>query len=142
MKQLLAGLLITGGFGLTAAAETETPTSWTCRNEHFEISCYEGTCQNNPEFTPMSVTVSPEEMSVCAYTNCNIGPLTAFVSMGSLQVFMSDQLKSTYPGYEDDAPGEAVITVDVEASSGTIHWAGPYQTPALCEPRNGGTSED
>ena len=111
------------------------PSSWSCRNEHFEISCYEGTCESNPEFTPMSVFVSPTEFSLCAYTNCNEGATTNFISMGSFQVFMSDQLKSTYPGYENDAPGEAVVTIDTEANVGVIHWAGPYQTPALCEPR-------
>ncbi|MAK60452.1 MAG: hypothetical protein CMK09_05700 [Ponticaulis sp.] len=128
-------------FGIGGAAMMlQTPmawgdaTSWSCRNEHFEIACSEGHCEASESFTPMAINVSPTEFSLCAYTSCNVGPTTNFVTMGSFQVFMSDALKSTYPGYEDEPPGEAVVTIDTEDGVATIHWAGPFQTPAICEP--------
>lgn len=133
MRILALSLLAVGlQSQLSAIAE---PTAWSCRNEDMEIACYEGRCEASETFTPMAVYVSPTNFSLCAYTNCNEGPTTNFVTMGSFQVFMSDQLISNFPDYADNPPGEAVVTIDTEANVGTIHWAGPFQTPAICEPR-------
>lgn len=128
----LSGLCVLG-FLAQASTALAQPTSWSCRNEHFEIACFEGTCEASESFTPMAINLSPEEFSLCAYTSCNVGPTTNFITMGSFQVFMSNQLKSTYPGYEDSPPGEAVVTIDTDSGFATIHWAGPFQTPGICE---------
>lgn len=133
MRVFALGLCLIGmQTPLSAMADV---TAWSCRNEDLEISCYEGRCEASEEFTPMSVYVSPTKFSLCAYTNCNEGPTTQFITMGSFQVFMSDELVSNFPDYADNPPGEAVVTVDTEANVGVIHWAGPFQTPAICEPR-------
>lgn len=111
--------------GVKASAE-----GWTCRNEHFEIACYEGTCQNNSDFTPMSISVTATTMSVCAYTTCDEGPVTGFLQQGEFATWFSNKLRSSY--YEDSADGQAVLSIDLEAGVGTL-LNSAYATPVMCK---------
>lgn len=133
MMKYMASGLVPALFGLMSLPVMAEEASWSCRNSDFEISCVDGACASSEAFTPMSVHVSPSEFSLCAYTVCNEGPTTQYTVLGDLMIFGSDRLVSNYVGAEEGQFETAVVTLDTVSGAATIHWAGPFQTPAVCE---------
>lgn len=114
-----------------ASANAADVLSWNCKNSDFEISCSDGKCDSSDAHTPMDIHVTPDEISVCAYSACWIGaPSVTQLSNGFMTVI----------GHELSAQGDpenllnASITIEVESKVATILVAGLFATPATCEP--------
>ena len=124
-------ILITAVLAATAAlpAFADGNARWYCRNMDMEISCSDDTCQAADVHTPMVIHLSPEELSLCAYTGCWTGQPSETVSSGRLQTFVAIALPfSTSP----DSFADVSVTVDTETGTATVMVAGQYAHPATC----------
>lgn len=110
----------------TAAPE---PSNWTCRNADIEVVCADDSCRVTDAHTPMEVTVSGSEVSVCAYSGCWEGAAATTVRSGSFLTVTGTGLP-----FSSDPDDRADISVTIETASrvGTILVAGRYATPATC----------
>lgn len=113
----------------------EASDGWTCRNVAVEIACTAEECSVSDGHTPMSVTISPSEISACAYSGCWEGVPSASMQSGRFQVVTGSALPfSTDPDYLADIS----VTVDTNTGIATILISGQYAHPARCTPLKSG----
>lgn len=117
---------------VTLAEQHRQPSAWTCTNQDLEISCDDNGCQASEAFTPMSIFVSTDEISVCAYTGCWEGEPTSIHSASHrFEVYTGESLPfSTAP----ESTASASITVDRESGIATLIVADIFAHPMLCKP--------
>lgn len=130
MKSMILGL-VTAQCITSFSVGSAMAGSWTCQNNEFEISCSDAGCVESEGFTPMSVSVRPDEISLCAYTGCWSGAPAAVLRSGGLETFIGDGLVWSH---DPDSTAQVVVAIDPEASAATILVAGLFATPATCQP--------
>lgn len=113
-------------------AQVDTPVSaWACSNLDVEITCDAVGCQAADSFTPMSVSLSTEEISVCAYSGCWQGaPISAHWAGKRFQSFTAESLPfSTAP----DTGADIAITIDTQTGVATLLVAEIFAHPMRCQ---------
>jgi hypothetical protein len=113
------------------AAFAADDDGWNCTNADFEISCGDGKCTLADAHTPMSIDVSADEISWCAYSGCWTGPTSAAVTSGPFVSFHGLALEnSTDSNYIVDV----AIIIDTRSKSASVMASGLFTTPAICAP--------
>lgn len=107
-------------------------SGWHCTNVDFEISCSDGKCTQSDAHTPMSIDVTRDEISWCAYSGCWTGPAGAIVSSGPFVSFHGLALENSVdPSYIVDV----AVIIDTRSKSASVMASELFTTPAICEPR-------
>jgi len=113
-------------------AEIETPLSaWTCSNLDLEITCDGMGCQASETFTPMSVSLSAEDISVCAYSGCWQGaPSSVQWASKRFQTFTAESVPfSTAP----NSMADIAITIDRQSGVATLLVSDAFAHPMRCQ---------
>jgi hypothetical protein len=114
------------------AASAAQDSGWHCTNADFEISCSDGKCTLADAHTPMSIDVSNDEISWCAYSGCWTGPTGATVSSGPFVSFHGLALENSN---DSNYIVDVAIIIDSRSKSATIMASGLFTTPATCAPK-------
>ncbi|MEO1553818.1 MAG: hypothetical protein AAFR82_07755 [Pseudomonadota bacterium] len=116
---------------VVADIEPEAAPDWICSNPEVEISCDERGCLVSDSHTPMSVALSRQEISVCAYSGCWQGAPDAVLRTGErFQTFTAESLPfSTAP----ETKADIAITVDRESGVATLLVADIFAHPMRCQ---------
>ncbi len=111
----------------------EASESWNCQNEAVEIGCDASGCKVSDAHTPMSVSLRPDQMSVCAYTGCWEGRPDAVITTGQFQTWTGSSLVwSSAPQAESGAT--VSITVNTKDGVANLMVDGVFAHPARCRP--------
>lgn len=117
-------------------AQADTPMSaWACSNQDVEITCDGRGCQASYAFTPMSVSLSREDISVCAYSGCWQGvPISADWAGKRFQIFTAESLPfSTAPNTVADTGADIAITIDTQTGIATLLVSELFAHPMRCQ---------
>lgn len=115
---MVMGVLSVGMLCDATVLKAETPSSYTCANREFQITCNQQKCESSDGFTPMSVTVSLQRkaIDVCAYSGCWKGRFAGARSDAKLVVLQANRLQPNAPGL---APEDVAMIID-KKSSGAV----------------------
>lgn len=114
-----------------ADSEPEGLPDWSCSNPDVEIACDDQGCVVSDSHTPMSVSLSRREISVCGYSGCWRGPPDSVLQAGRrFQTFTAENLPfSTAP----ESTADIVVTVDRESGIATLLVADIFAHPMRCQ---------
>ena len=118
-KPFLPLLLVAGG-AAPQAAEPPVSGDLSCRNEAAEISCADGACTIESEaFTPMQLSLSGDDVELCAYTGCMSGTVVSRVTADELTLIDAALVSTPPPGFDSDGAEAETETIRI----GVIHNA-------------------
>lgn len=119
---------------IIAQADTPLP-AWACSNQDVEITCDGTGCQASDAFTPMSVSLSREDISVCAYSGCWQGaPISVHWAGTRFQTFTAESLPfSTAPDSDADTGADIAITIDTQTGIATLLVSELFAHPMRCQ---------
>ncbi len=105
--------------------------NWACSNDDIEATCSEAGCDVAKAHTPMAITISAVQLSVCAYSGCWEGPVAALTKAGSLMTVTGAKLAFSN---DPDDHTDISVTIDTASYASTVLVTGNYATPAMCKP--------
>jgi hypothetical protein len=117
-KHVLALLALTAA--MPAAAQ-----NFSCSNKAAEIRCGGGSCEAVTEgFTPMSVSRTGANLSVCAYSGCWEGPLLVRRAAGPVDLLYARVRQSSGTGGTAAGMRDLSILYDRGARTAQMRWGG------------------
>ena len=110
------GIAVFLSFALPGVATASGTQQWNCRNTDFGIVCFDtGKCEVADSFTPMDITVSPDELSICAYSGCWEGK-PIFAQSGPHIYARSESLKWSH----NEKTAAFQLIVDTDSKLGMV----------------------
>lgn len=101
----------------------------TCRNESAETRCgRDGCATETASFTPMSLTLAPRSIQICAYSGCASGPVTLRRTRGGLALIHANVRWRGVDG--PGAPEPIAVIHDRAGRTASMRWRGFSQAMA------------